>query len=121
MCTENWDLFDTRHVTFQPANLTASQLEEGYHRAYRDFYTWGSVLKASLAHGTVKHQLKHFFYASGWKKFEPLWNAIIQFKRLGLMTPMLEAILSKVTKQKGELLEKGSDSFSKIPSEEAMK
>jgi radical SAM superfamily enzyme YgiQ (UPF0313 family) len=99
MCTENWDLFDTRHVTFKPAGLTASQLEAGYHRAYRDFYTWRSVLKASLFHGTVKHQLKHFFYASGWKKFEPLWNLIIQFKRLGLMTPMLEAILSKVSKQ----------------------
>ncbi len=100
MNTENWDLFDTRHVTFQPANLTASQLESGYHQAYRDFYHWNSVVKASLFHGSVKHQLKHFFYAAGWKKFEPLWNAMIQLKRLGLMTPILEAVLSKVTKAK---------------------
>lgn len=99
MKTENWDLFDTRHVTFEPAILTAAELEAGYHRAYKDFYSWSSVFKASLFHGTVKHQLKHFFYASGWKKFEPLWNFIIQAKRLGLMTPLLEAILSKVSKQ----------------------
>lgn len=99
MTTENWDLFDTRHVTFEPAILTAAELEAGYHRAYKDFYSWSSVFKASLFHGTVKHQLKHFFYASGWKKFEPLWNFIIQAKRLGLMTPLLEAILSKVSKQ----------------------
>ena len=37
---------------------------------------------------------------SGWKKFEPLWNLMIQMKKLNLMTPLLEGILSKVTKQK---------------------
>jgi hypothetical protein len=42
--------------------------------------------------------LKHFFYAGGWKKFEPVWNAVIQMRQLGVMTPMLEAILSKVSR-----------------------
>ncbi|MCB0032379.1 MAG: hypothetical protein KDE51_00040, partial [Anaerolineales bacterium] len=44
-----------------------------------------------------KHQLKHFFYTGGWKKFEPLWNMVIQLKKLNLMTPLLEGVLSKVT------------------------
>lgn len=100
MSTENWDLFDTRHVTFHPAKMTDLQLRTGYEQAYRDFYKWSSILRASFFHGTTKHQLKHFFYASGWKKFEPLWNMIIQLKRLGVMTPLLEAILSKVSRQK---------------------
>jgi hypothetical protein len=52
-----------------------------------------------LFHGAPKHQLKHFFYTSGWKKFEPLWNFVIQMKRLKLMTPLLESVLSEVTKQ----------------------
>ena len=38
----DWDLYDTRHAVFRPARLTPEQLEEGYWRAYRDFYRWGS-------------------------------------------------------------------------------
>lgn len=101
MTTSDWDLFDTRHVTFKPANMLPEQLKSGYDRAYRDFYKWSAIVKSSLFHGSIKHQLKHFFYTSGWKKFEPLWNLIIQCKRLGVMTPMLEAVLSKVSRQDG--------------------
>ena len=45
----------------------------------------------------MTHQAKHFFYAAGWKKFEPLWDTVIRAKRLAMMTPMLEAVLSKIT------------------------
>lgn len=97
--TNDWDLYDTRHVVFSPRGMTAGELKEGYDRAYREFYRWGAIVKASLFHGSAKHQLKHFFYTSGWKKFEPLWNLVIQAKKLNLMTPLLEAVLSKVTHQ----------------------
>ena len=49
----------------------------------------------------MKHQLKHFFYAAGWKKFEPLWDVVIRAKRLAMMTPLLEGVLSKVTSLDG--------------------
>ena len=98
MTTNNWDLFDTRHVTFKPTNMTPHELEEGYETAYRNFYTWRAIVKSSLLHGSTKHQLKHFFYTSGWKKFEPVWNMVIQMKKLNVTTPLLEAILSKVTR-----------------------
>lgn len=99
MTSDNWDLFDTRHVTFQPAGMSSDQLKRGYDQAYRDFYAWNAIIKSSLFHGSLKHQIKHFFYTSGWKKFEPLWNLVIQWKRLGLMTPLLEAVLAKVSSQ----------------------
>jgi len=99
LTTGNWDLFDTRHVTFRPKGMTARELQTGYEQAYRDFYSWSSIVRASLSHGSAKHQLKHFFYASGWKKFEPLWNMVVQLKRLNLMTPLLEGVLSKTTRQ----------------------
>ncbi len=99
MTTSNWDLFDTRHVTFQPLRMTSGELKKRYDQAYRDFYTWSAILEASRFHGTAKHQLKHFFYTAGWKKFEPLWNLVIQMKKLNLMTPLLEGVLSKVTQQ----------------------
>ncbi len=95
--TDNWDLYDTRHVVFRPARLTAEALEAGYHRAYRDFYRWSSIAVASFTHGTLKHQLKHFAYAAGWKKFERLWGMVIRARQLGVLTPVLEAVLSKVS------------------------
>lgn len=99
MLTNNWDMFDTRHVTYTPHMMNAAELKAGYDFAYEEFYKWSSIVKASLFHGSLKHQLKHFFYTSGWKKFEPLWNFIIQMKKLNMMTPLLEGILSKVTKE----------------------
>jgi len=96
----NWDLYDTRHVTFTPSRMSEAELKEGYERSYERFYQWNSILKASLHHGSTKHQIKHFCYTSGWKKFESLWNLVIQMRRLKIMTPLLEAVLSRVTQQK---------------------
>jgi len=98
--TQNWDLFDTRHVTFKPMRMSAQQLKNGYEYSYKRFYEWRNIAKASLFHGSVKHQMKHFCYTSGWKKFEPLWNIVIQMKKLDLMTPLLEGVLSNVTQQR---------------------
>lgn len=93
----NWDLYDTRHVVFRPARLSNDALENGYWRAYRDFYSWSNIARGAMSHETAKHRAKHFFYAAGWKKFEPLWDIAIKAKRLDLMTPLLEAVLSRVT------------------------
>ncbi len=99
MTTDNWDFFDTRHVTYMPVRMTVQELKDGYDYSYKKFYEWKNIAQASLFHGTLKHQLKHFCYTSGWKKFETLWNFAIQMKKLNLMTPLLEGVLSKVTRQ----------------------
>jgi radical SAM superfamily enzyme YgiQ (UPF0313 family) len=95
--TNDWDLYDTRHVVYQPARLSPAALKDGYDWAYREFYRWSSIAAASFTHGTVKHQVKHFAYAAGWKKFEGLWNLMIRARQLRAMTPVLEAVLSKVS------------------------
>ena len=95
--TQNWDLYDTRHVVFQPARMSAQQLERGYVRAYREFYLWNNILGAALSHDAFKHSTKHFFYAAGWRKIEPFWDLVIKLRMLGGMMPALEAVLSKVT------------------------
>jgi radical SAM superfamily enzyme YgiQ (UPF0313 family) len=99
--TRDWDLYDTRHVVYQPARLTPEELKRGYDWAYREFYRWSSIARASLSHESLKHQAKHFFYATGWKKFEPLWDMMIRAKQLRAMTPVLEGVLSKVTARRG--------------------
>jgi len=95
--SRNWDLYDTRHTVYVPAGMSGRELEEGYQRAYRQFYRWSAIARASLEHGSLKHQAKHFFYAAGWKKFERAWNLVIRARQLRVMTPMLEAVLAKVS------------------------
>jgi radical SAM superfamily enzyme YgiQ (UPF0313 family) len=107
IATRNWDLYDTRTVVYRPERLTPAALKEGYDWAYEEFYRWSSIARASRAHGSLKHQAKHFFYASGWKKFEPLWNFVIRARQLRVMTPMLEAVLSRVTCEPNSLRQQG--------------
>jgi radical SAM superfamily enzyme YgiQ (UPF0313 family) len=102
MLTRDWSRYDTRQVVFQPARLTPEALKRGYDWAYEEFYRWNSIAKASLHHGTFKHQAKHFFYASGWKKFEPLWDLLIRTRQLARVTPLLEGVLSRVTGREPE-------------------
>jgi radical SAM superfamily enzyme YgiQ (UPF0313 family) len=96
--TRDWDLYDTRHTVFQPARLTPAQLEAGYGRAYHDFYTWSAIARAAWTHGSLQHQAKHFFYAAGWKRLEWFWDAIIRARQLNRLTPLLEAVLSQVSR-----------------------
>ena len=97
LTTKNWDLYDTRHVVYQPTGLTADALKTGYDWSYRAFYEWGSIFKAASAHQSTKHSLKHLAYSAGWKKFEPAWDFVIRLKQLSQMRPILEAVLSRVT------------------------
>jgi len=102
MLTRDWNLYDTRHVVYRPARLKPETLKAGYDWAYREFYRWRSIARASLHHGIFKHQAKHFFYASGWKKFEPVWDLMIRARQLTRVTPLLEGVLSRVTRAKTE-------------------
>jgi radical SAM superfamily enzyme YgiQ (UPF0313 family) len=95
--TRDWDRYDTRHVVYRPARLAPDALEAGYHWAYREFYRWSSIARGALTHDSAKHRAKHFTYAAGWKKFEAAWNFVIRLRQLRRMTPVLEAVLSKVT------------------------
>jgi len=94
MASGDWDLFDTRHVVFRPAKMSAENLEAGYWRAYRDFYRWGSIFRGAWTKDDLLGRLRHIGYAGGWKKFEPLWDWVIRAKRAGSMLPALEAILT---------------------------
>ena len=94
--TRNWDLYDTRHVIYRPSCMSPDELKRGYDWAYEEFYRWSNIFVAASAHDSVKHQLKHFFYSAGWKKFERAWDMVIRIKQLSQIRPLLEAILSPV-------------------------
>jgi radical SAM superfamily enzyme YgiQ (UPF0313 family) len=92
--SSNWDLYDTRHTVFQPANMTADQLEAGYWQAYRDFYRWGSIFKGAAVKPTLPERVRHIAYAGAWKKCEPVWNWIVRAQLIGCARPLLEKVLA---------------------------
>lgn len=94
--SNDWDLYDTRHVVYKTQSLTAQELEDGYNFAYKEFYKWSNIVHASFTHDTLKHQLKHLFYTGGWKKFEDFWGFVIHTGGLKQMLPMLELLLTEV-------------------------
>jgi radical SAM superfamily enzyme YgiQ (UPF0313 family) len=90
----NWDLYDTRHVVYRPARLTAEALEAGYWQAYRDFYRWGSIFRGASTHERWHERIRHVAYAGGWKKLEPMWDLIIRARHASSMLPVLESVLT---------------------------
>ena len=91
---ENWREYDTRHVVYRPARLTAAQLEHGYWWAYREFYRWRSIFRGASTKPSVVGAVRHVAYAGGWKKLEPMWDFVIRAKRVAALRPTLEAVLT---------------------------
>jgi radical SAM superfamily enzyme YgiQ (UPF0313 family) len=89
-----WDLYDTRHVVYRPARLSATQLEAGYWRAYRAFYRWGAIFRGAATHAGWRTRLRHVAYAGGWKKCEPFWDGVIRAHRVTRLLPLLETVLA---------------------------
>ena len=89
----DWDNYDTRHVVYEPRYMTARQLSDGYRRAYRDFYAWRNIARGARGQSSASATLRHLLYAGGWKKFEPVWDAVIKAHRVAAILPMLEQTL----------------------------
>ncbi len=94
MLHQQWDLYDTRHVVYKPAKLSAESLERGYWHAYREFYSWSNLFKSATKKSDMHAQLRHLSYAGGWKKFEPVWDLLIRTRQVTRMLPMLESVLA---------------------------
>jgi radical SAM superfamily enzyme YgiQ (UPF0313 family) len=93
--TRNWDLYDTGHAVFRPARMTAEALEEGYARVYRDFYTFGSILRRSTG---LANPLKRILYNVAWRRMAPLWAPVLAFGLMPAVRPIFEYAISRGTK-----------------------
>jgi hypothetical protein len=94
MLHEQWDLYDTRHVVYRPARMSAEALEAGYWRAYREFYRWNAIVRGASTKASLIGMARHVAYASGWKKLEPLWDFVIRAQRVSRLRPVLECVLT---------------------------
>ena len=79
--------------------MTAEALEQGYWRAYEDFYRWSSIWEAACVKQGWLEQIRHIAYTGGWKKLEPLWDVLIRTKRVGRALPILETVLESATRR----------------------
>ncbi|MFA6288259.1 MAG: radical SAM protein [Opitutaceae bacterium] len=95
----DWDRYDTRRVVFRPARLTADELESGYWRAYGRFYSWRAIAQGAATKSNPVAALRHFAYAAGWKKFEPLWDLAIRTRKVMHLRPVLERVLGDASRR----------------------
>jgi radical SAM superfamily enzyme YgiQ (UPF0313 family) len=91
--TDNWDLYDTRHVVYRPANLSAESLEAGYWWCYDYFYRWSSLWRSAWVKTSPADRLRHLVYTGAWKKCEPIWDLVIRAKQVNGLLPALEQVL----------------------------
>ncbi|MCR5318671.1 MAG: B12-binding domain-containing radical SAM protein [Treponema sp.] len=89
----DWSRYDTRHAVYKPARLSQEELEAGYKKAYRDFYSWKNIFASCSHDKSLSNKLSHFAYTGGWKKLEPFWNLLIKAGLLNKMLPVLEFLL----------------------------
>jgi radical SAM superfamily enzyme YgiQ (UPF0313 family) len=91
--TDNWDLYDTRHVVYRPMGMSAETLEAGYWKSYQQFYRWDGIFKAAWVKEKNGDRLRHLVYAGAWKKCEPIWDFLIRLKQVNHLLPVLEKVL----------------------------
>ncbi len=64
-----WEKYDMAHVVFRPKNMSPDELQEGYLRANRDFYSFGSMFRRLPA---LRRSLQ-IFGPMNWG-FRRAWN-----------------------------------------------
>jgi len=90
----DWDRYDTRHAVFRPERMSTGQLEAGYRRAYKQFYSWENIFKTTALQESLSRKIRHFAFKAAWKKLEPFWDLIVRLRSVSTFTPVLEAVLS---------------------------
>ncbi len=84
----NWAHYDTTRAVYRPKLMSAAELEAGYFQAYRDFYSWSSILtRCRLGEpGSAKRLLLNIAY----KKIEPAFSLLGRCLRAGWARPIMD-------------------------------
>jgi radical SAM superfamily enzyme YgiQ (UPF0313 family) len=74
--TFDWSKYDTAHAVFKPGQMSPEELENGYKRAYKEFYSWRNIIKRIPEGLTQKPRFLAFNIFL--KKANPLWEYMIR-------------------------------------------
>ena len=69
---KDWDKYDTKHVVFSPASMSADELLAGYRRILREVYSFDSILK----------KLKHYWKIDFWEQSNRLDPVKLKYRLL---------------------------------------
>lgn len=83
----DWSHYDTTRVVFRPARMSLEELEAGYFRAYREFYTWRSILHR--CRWGEPGFAKRLFLNVAYKRVEPLYRLLGRPIPIGWLRPLL--------------------------------
>jgi radical SAM superfamily enzyme YgiQ (UPF0313 family) len=82
--TRDWRHYDTAHVVFRPARLSAEELLDGYRRAYRRLYSWRTILarhpRGATATETVLRSAAYLTMTALYKKADWIWRALVPLR-----------------------------------------
>ena len=83
---DDWSHYDTTRCVFRPAQMTPEELEEGYFGAYRQFYSWPSILhRCRLDQPGFAQRM---FLNVAYKRVEPLYGLLGRLVRVGWLRPL---------------------------------
>lgn len=85
----DWSRYDTAHVVFQPKNMTADELYEGYAATYRRLFSHRSIWRRRPADSSAVMPYLGMSYL--YKKSNRLWPWIIRHRLThALWSPLVE-------------------------------
>ncbi|MEL6184835.1 MAG: radical SAM protein [Myxococcota bacterium] len=73
---ENWDLYDTAHVVFQPKNMSPEELYQGYAWMYRRLFSSASIWRRRPS--DPRAVLPYLAMSYLYKRSNVLWRFLIQ-------------------------------------------
>jgi radical SAM superfamily enzyme YgiQ (UPF0313 family) len=73
----DWAQYDTAHVVFRPARMSADQLLRGYRWAYRELYRWGTVLERRPRDSGLPAVASYLFMTALYKKYDFVWKLLV--------------------------------------------
>jgi radical SAM superfamily enzyme YgiQ (UPF0313 family) len=81
MLDNDWSHYDTTRAVYRPKLMSVEELERGYFRAYREFYSWRSIL--SRCRVRDRGFAKRLLLNAAYKKAEPMYHLLGNGVRAG--------------------------------------
>ncbi len=75
---ENWKLYDTAHVVFQPQHMSAEQLAQGYSWCYRRLFSHASIWRRRPRDS--KAVLPYLAMSYLYKRSNLFWHFLIRYR-----------------------------------------
>ena len=88
--TFDYSLYNTAHVVFEPANMTAQQLYDGYIQIYKDIYSLKNIFKRMP--DTPEQRIPYLLFNLLYRKFGKVTDGLCQwigYERIGRLAEWL--------------------------------